>query len=205
MLSDAEFERIEADLLANSLQMKALHHELLDHLCCSVEDLMRSNKQLMFEEAYQIAKIKLCPSGPQQIENETIKLLYFQKTIKMNKKLYFFGFLASVLISLTFVFRQLHWPGANVVSLSACAALILGVVPTGIMVAYHSRDRFASLDKWRFVFGLLAAFLVGVGQFFKVMHWPTANMSFLLGMLFFTLGFVPILFYQLYKRAAQTA
>jgi len=56
-----------------------------------------------------------------------------------------------------------------------------------------------TMKKFVFMLGFLSAFLFTVGYFFKILHWPTANLNMIIGSSLFTLGFLPMYFYMLYK------
>jgi hypothetical protein len=51
------------------------------------------------------------------------------------------------------------------------------------------------------VFGFLAFFFIMTGLLFKLMHWPGANVSLVLGVMLLNVGFLPMFFYDRYKRS----
>lgn len=52
-----------------------------------------------------------------------------------------------------------------------------------------------------FLLGYIALFLSTSGAMFKVMHWPGANIMLVLGIVILNLGFLPMYFYDRYKRS----
>ncbi|KGO83452.1 hypothetical protein Q763_02480 [Flavobacterium beibuense F44-8] len=47
--------------------------------------------------------------------------------------------------------------------------------------------------------GLVSAIFICIGILFKVMHWPWASISLVVGFFFLIFGFLPLFFYQKYK------
>lgn len=51
------------------------------------------------------------------------------------------------------------------------------------------------------LFGFLALFCTFTGLLFKMMHWPGAGVSLVVGVLLLNVGFLPMFFYDRYKRS----
>ncbi|MEL0644581.1 hypothetical protein V6251_09325 [Olleya sp. Ti.3.14] len=58
------------------------------------------------------------------------------------------------------------------------------------------------MKKSVYVLGFLALFTLSTASLFKIMHWPYAGILIFLGFLLFNFGFLPTLFYKLYKKDA---
>ncbi len=56
-----------------------------------------------------------------------------------------------------------------------------------------------TMKKFVFILGFLSAFVFAVGYFFKILHWPTANINMTIGSALFSLGFVPMYFLLKYR------
>ena len=50
-----------------------------------------------------------------------------------------------------------------------------------------------------YVLGFLAFFTLSTGIMFEFFHWPFAAILMMLGFVMFNFGFLPTLFYKLYK------
>ncbi|MCH2194374.1 hypothetical protein [Kordia sp.] len=50
-----------------------------------------------------------------------------------------------------------------------------------------------------YVLGFLAFFTLSTGIMFEFFHWPFAAILMMLGFVLFNFGFLPTLFYKLYK------
>lgn len=52
-----------------------------------------------------------------------------------------------------------------------------------------------------YLLAYIAVFLCSTGLLFKMQHWPGASIMFVLGVVVLNLGFLPMYFYDRYKRA----
>ena len=59
------------------------------------------------------------------------------------------------------------------------------------------------MKKTMFVLGYIAAFLITTGMLFKTMHWPGANISLVSGIFLLNVGFLPLYFYDRYKKSIE--
>ncbi|MEQ3664067.1 MULTISPECIES: hypothetical protein [unclassified Olleya] len=58
------------------------------------------------------------------------------------------------------------------------------------------------MKKSVYVLGFLALFTLSTASLFKIMHWPYAGILIFVGFLLLNFGFLPTLFYKLYKKDA---
>lgn len=111
MLSDEHTHKIQAEIDKSRITIQSLKEDLLDHFCCFVEEEMKWGSS--FHEAYLKATKQICPNGFDEIQKETIFLLNSKKIMTMKKALYFIGLGSAMSMSLGFLFRILHMPGAD--------------------------------------------------------------------------------------------
>lgn len=64
-----------------------------------------------------------------------------------------------------------------------------------LLVSHKSNLRRQKLAN---LFGGLSSAAIVIGIAFKFMHWPGANLTFLIGCMVFAIAFLPIFFYQRY-------
>jgi len=60
-----------------------------------------------------------------------------------------------------------------------------------------------TMKKTMFVLGYIAAFLSTTGLLFKLQHWPGAAIMLTLGIALLNFGFLPMYFYDRFKRVAE--
>ncbi len=82
-LSDAQIQQIEEHLEANGLTYEPLQEELLDHVCCLVEEEMW-NEKATFEAALKKAMAAFEDFNFKQIQEQTLTI-YISKSISMKK------------------------------------------------------------------------------------------------------------------------
>lgn len=58
-----------------------------------------------------------------------------------------------------------------------------------------------TMQKSMYIMGYLVAFLATTGLLFKIMHWPGANIMLVLGIALLNFVFLPMYFYDRYKKA----
>jgi hypothetical protein len=197
LLSEKEYMQIE-QIVRSQIKDKKLFAELYDHLCCFVEDEIQSGAH--FETALENALRNLSPSGLGEIEKEIFDLLHSEKITAMKKSLVIFGFLATFTFFLAFLFRFLKWEGKEVISFTSLALIAFFVIPLVIGMMRRSFQTLTSSDKFRILSGCAGGFVACVGQMFKILAYPGANLLFLVGMLILTFAFLPVFFWQLYNR-----
>lgn len=177
---------------------KALFTDLLDHVCCCMEQEMSAGAD--FESAWKRACETVCPDGIADIEEELFFLLHFNKQLNMKRILFSSGFLSTFLVSTGILFRTLHWPGQNIILFSGFAALLVTMVVLFIY-SLRSMSSMSGSYKARIVLGTCSGLLVAVGSMFKILHYPGANILTFTGMLLLNIVFLPMFFYQLYRRS----
>lgn len=57
------------------------------------------------------------------------------------------------------------------------------------------------MKKTMYLIGFIATFLSSTGILFKTLHWPGANMMLVIGIVLINIGFLPLYFYDKYKRS----
>jgi hypothetical protein len=194
-LTETEVEYV-AQRISASISNQRLAMELIDHCCTRMEELI--SQDVSFDDSLNCALGELSPDGLHIIQKEW----NYQHNLKqspMKITLYLSGFFAAFFVLLGMLFKLLHWPGATMFLTLGDAMLIiamLGVLSSTI----RFRQSFSALTKTRIFGGAIGGLFVGVGSFFKFMWWPGANMLILLGVLTLLMVFLPLFFFELYKR-----
>ncbi len=195
-LRDDQFEQVSL-LVNRSVSMHSLRVQLLDHLCCHIEAQMDAG--ISFDSALKEAILQLSPEGLTAVEERTIFLLTFKKQLTMKKLLYFTGFLAALFTMSSMTFRTFHWPYGNVLMFFGNGFLLLSMICL-LVIAIRNYSSISSSARIRSLSGAIGGMIVATGSMFKFLHWPGANILFLLGAVVLICVFLPILFFQLYKN-----
>ena len=184
---------------AHHFKIKSLEDDLVDHICCVVESQLGKDKS--FEVLVKEAIADLAPNGLDELEHKTIFLLNAKRILLMKKLIYLSGFIGSVTLSLGLTFKILHWPyGYELFSIGIIILLLL-FVPLLVLDIFKVALSKSLTEKTKIILGTLAAITTGLAALFKIMHLQGAEVLLLLGTLLFTCGFLPFLFFTMYKKS----
>lgn len=197
-LSDDEVNQVSTWLHKEPLSNRMLAHELLDHICCTMEAHITQHTSL--EAAYRHAFGMVCPEGARQIEEETFFLLTINKQLNMKRVLFSTGFLSTFLLSFGFLFKMLHWPGATMI-LTAGLASVLVTLGALILNTGFTLRSLNTPTRVRTITGLFCGLLLVTGSMFKILHYPGASVMILVGLVLLNFIFLPMFFYQLYRKS----
>ena len=188
-LSDNQIDTIHDLLLGRGITLDSLRFDLLDHVCCMVEEKKETgvNFQLALKDSIQ----QFGEDGLHKTQEATLSLLN-SKSIIMKKISAVLGIISSVLACAGGLFKIMHWPGANVLLLSGIVGIVFLYLPMLIIVKFRETE--STLLKFSYVAGLFGAMVNGLGALFKLMHFPGANFLIITSLLIIGLIFMPIYF-----------
>ncbi len=186
-LSIDNLNLIISDVKKQEISFSHLADELIDHLCCDVEDEMLNG--LDFSEAYRRVKQKLGKRRLKEIQEETLYAVD-TKYRRMKNTMKISGIAGTVLLGFAALFKIQHWPGAGIMLTLGALALAFVFLPSSLRVLWketHNRNRL-----FLFISAFIAGFFFVIGTIFKIQHWSGAGILLLLA---FTgaLMFVPTL------------
>src|SRR6266540_2195145 len=110
-LTHKHLELITADVSRADISYSHLKYDLIDHICCDLENEMGHG--LPFEKAYEMVKKRIGLRGLQQIQEDTLSLIDKKYRI-MKNTMKIFGVVSTILMSFGALFKIEHWPGAGV-------------------------------------------------------------------------------------------
>lgn len=183
-------------VLESGISRSVMKENIIDHLCCSVECALSKGEN--FESALHKSLKALAPNGLKEIEFETIILLY-PKIIIMKKLTYISGLLFSMMASVGYIFRILHLPGASELTILGFGGLTAVFAPLLIIIRHKAwKSRFDGARE-----GLLIASIIfiTVGFCLRIMQLPGSDNTLLLGLISFTVGFLPMAFLKMYRES----
>lgn len=195
-LDSRHIRQIEEDVENARITINNLSQELVDHICCEVEDLM--SKGRTFDEAYALIKEQTGIKVLQQIQENTLYLTDKKyKTMKTTMKIT--GNVSLALIAIGTAFKIMHWPGASITLILGFFTLCFIFFPAAIYLNYNYRkeQKKPLLNISIGVGGV--TFMAGV--LFKLMHWPGAALLLFAGWTIILGIFLPILLLVKLKEA----
>jgi hypothetical protein len=198
-LSSDQIEEIRYKVEQSGIRIVSLRDDVLDHLCCVIEFELKTAAS--FREALDKAIKELAPEGLAQLEHETVYLLNSKKIIRMKKSIYFIGFVGAVSLAVGTVFKWLHMPGADQLSMVGFLLLLVIFVPLAAIDRFKVNLSRAIWERLRIIFGALAAFTGGLAGIFKIYHLQGFDLLFFTSVISFIAGFLPLLFFTMYKKS----
>jgi hypothetical protein len=196
LLQDEHIDTISRKLKDGGIVDARLHADLLDHICCFIEEQGREDFDMLLIQAIHL----LAPNGLNEIEEERYFLFHFHKQLTMKRILFFCGFATTFLFTTGFTFKLMHWPAAIIFLIGSYLALILTTALIASNAVRNARSHSLAFNV-RIFTGVLAAFLIAVGSIFKLLHYPSANIQFVSGVFLLNFVFLPLFFYQLYNQS----
>jgi uncharacterized membrane protein len=181
-------DQIARDIRNQEITFSHLPEDLIDHVCCDVENEMQNG--LNFTEAYLKVKQKMGPRRLKEIQEETLyavdtKYRYMKNTMKIS------GVAGTILLGFGSMFKIQHFPGGSILLTLGAAILALVFLPSALGVLWketHNRNR---------LFLFISAFFAGIffisGALLKIQHWPAAGWFLSLAVISCILFFIPAL------------
>lgn len=197
-LSEAETEDVYARILQEGIADGQLALELLDHICCHMEIALTSGADI--DTAYTQAITAVCPEGYRAIEEEVSFLLTYHKHVHMKRLLFALGFASTFLLSFGFLFKLMYWPGAHTMLLGGLAFLLLTLTSLAVFT-FRVMGSLPAAHQLRMTAGLASGLLIVAGSICKIQHYPGAAVLLVSGMVLLNLLFLPLFFYQLYRKS----
>jgi hypothetical protein len=189
-LSDQQIDFILDDISARGVEMESLQQNLLDHVCCIIEQNLEANGD--FESFYKKTIKTFYKDALWEIEEETLLLLTYKNYYAMKKVMITSGSFSAAAMIFGILFKFMHWPGAS-------ALIILGIGTSSLiflplLFILKSKDKHQTKDKIILGLGILAGILLSLSILFKVMHWPYVMILGYASVILIGLVLLPIFF-----------
>jgi hypothetical protein len=196
LLAKDHISLIESDVENARITLSNLSDELVDHICCEVEQMMYNGKS--FEEAYSILKDQTGIKVLQQIQENTLYLID-KKYRLMKTTMKITGNVSLALLALGTLFKIFHWPGAGPMLVVGFALLCFFFFPAAVYT--NNKEGGSKGNPSLNGSILIGGILLMMGILFKVMHWPWAGPLLVLGWFLILFVFLPVLLYIKIKEA----
>jgi hypothetical protein len=197
-LSEEQVEYIRSRVKHGGIGITALQDDVLDHLCCVVE--LKMEEDIPFDVALTKAIQEFAPEGLAEIEQETLLLLN-AKLMNMKKIMYGIGFASTSGMSMGVTFKLLHMPGGDQLVTYGFLTFALIFLPLAVINHFKVNLQAPWTDRARIILGILSALATGMAVVFKLFHLQWADVLLLTGAGLFSFGFLPFLFFMMYKRS----
>jgi hypothetical protein len=187
-LSFQNIEDISLDIRRQEITFSHLADELIDHICCDVENEMGNG--LDFKEAYNKVKQRMGPRRIKEIQEETLYAVD-SKYRKMKNTMKISGIAGTIMFGFATLFKIQHWPMGGVMMVLGAVVLAFIFMPSALVVLWketHNKNRM-----FLFISGFMTGMFFIFGTLFKIQHWPVAGIILSLSVLFAIFLFIPSL------------
>lgn len=165
-----DIDRIAGEVRSQEIIFPHLADELIDHICCDVEQEMDNG--LTFNEAYARVRQKIGKRRLKEIQEETLYATDSKYRI-MKTTMKFSAVAGTILFGVAAMFKIQHWPGAGIMLTLGALILTFLFMPSALVVLRketRSRKRLVL-----FISAFLSAGLFITGILFKIQHWNGAG------------------------------
>jgi hypothetical protein len=193
---DAKIGRIRSDLAKQGLTFESLQDDILDHVCCMVEEQMIAGYD--FESSYDRVMSSIGGDVLGSLQHETL-LLLDKKFQRMKSFTYGIGLAGAGLTIIGALFKTFHWPGAGILLVLGFILVAAVFLPLYFILSYREQA-----EKPAIIYpliGYLTIAVVLVGTIFKIQHWPGANILLQSGIVIILIAFLPLFLVRLFKRS----
>ncbi|MBI9053070.1 MAG: hypothetical protein JEY96_04600 [Bacteroidales bacterium] len=198
-LSLDQLRIVERDVQDEGISYSHLEYDLLDHVCCDIEDRMHSG--ISFNDAYQAVKREIGLQGLRRVQQET--LLLINKNYRMMKRsMKTLGTIALAGISIAALAKLMHWPYASILIVLSTFTVSTIFFPAALYVWY--KEVFQKKNGFIVILAFFGGFTFMYGTLFKLMHWPLANILLAIGELLTILTIIIGGISYLISRRSQT-
>jgi hypothetical protein len=196
-LTEQQIDYILNDIRARGVKMEELQQNLLDHVCCIIEQNLEVNGD--FEHFYATAIKTFYKKELREIEEETILLLTFKNYYKMKKAMIISGTFSAATFIIGSFFKVMHWPGAAVLLFSGIVTFCFLFLP--LMLTLKMKETNKLREKLVLTTGTIIGILYCMSALFLVQHWPGARIMWFSTLILTFFGFIPLYFFTGIRHA----
>ncbi len=195
---DDNYERIKADLVSRGLTYERLIDDMLDHVCCMVEEQMVEGED--FESSYNQVLDSIGEKRLPEIQHQTL-LNLDKKFQRMKNFTYIFGLSSAILTILGSFFKRMHWPGAGIMITVGMVLIVFVFLPLYFIT--NHREQVERKNPVYAIVGYLTIALLLAGATFKIQHWPGAGYLLYSSIGFILIGFIPLYVVNVFQRSGK--
>lgn len=195
---DDNYDRIRSDLVRLGLTYDRLIDDMLDHVCCMVEECMCQGSD--FESSYHQVLDSIGEKRLSEIQHQTL-LNLDKKFQRMKNFTYLFGLSSAIITILGSLAKRMHWPGAGVLITVGMMLIVFVFLPLYFIT--NHREQPEKKNPVYAIVGYLTIALLLAAATFKIMHWPGAGWLIYGSIGFLLLGFMPLYVVNVFQKSGQ--
>lgn len=187
-LTDEQIGFIADEIARRGIFRDDLLHNILDHVCCMLEEELRDETE--FKSCYELIIRKFYKDRLSELEEETDFLLTYKNYYTMKKVMIYSGVFATLMMGTGIISKFLHLPGAAAEIVLGTFAFCFVFLP--LMLTLRIREKSTVKDKILITLAVCTGILISLAIVFKIMWWPGANMMGLSAVAVLVLLFLPV-------------
>lgn len=195
-LSDEQIDYILSDIRRNGVETEDLQFNLLDHICCIIEQNLEATGD--FEDFYRQTIKQFYKTELREIEEETTLLLTFKNYYAMKKTMIASGAFSAITFVLGSFFKAMYWPGASVLLVLGIGSFSLVFLP--LLFLLKTKETSGQRDKVLLFVGTITSILYSLSVLFQVQHWNGAKMMWLATLAISAFILIPMFFWGGIRR-----
>lgn len=196
-LNDEQVTYILNDIRRNGIEMEDLQLNLLDHICCIIEQGLEDDGD--FKRYYHEVIKQFYQTELHEIEKETILLLTFKNYYLMKKIMIVSGGISTCAFLLGSFLKVAHAPGAVVMLFLGAILFSLLFLPTLLFIKTKEAGNLA--EKAVMITGILSGMCYVLSLLFILNHWVggiTLHLAALASLVFI---FIPVYYFTGIRKA----
>ena len=130
-------------------------------------------------------------------------MLNTKKIITMKKIMYLIGLLASMSMTLGWLFKYLNWKGGGDMLTYGMICFLLLFLPMLAINSYKMTLGKALSEKLKIILGFTGAILAGLGIILRTSGMQYGSLLVVTGTLIIAFGFLPFLFFRMYRKSIE--
>lgn len=195
-LTDEQIDHILDDIASKGIVTEDLQNNLLDHVCCILEETLLPGDDFAFH--YQNTIRRFYKNELKELEDETAYLLTFKNYYAMKKTMLLSGIVSASVFALGAFFKLMYWPGAGIMITLAIVVFALLFLPLVFII--KAKEVNTGLERLTVFLGTLLAIMFSLDILFTLQHWPNATAMWFATILLSTFIFIPIYFLSGIRR-----
>ncbi|CAN5777777.1 hypothetical protein BH11BAC7_BH11BAC7_32050 [soil metagenome] len=191
VLNEQQVSFILYDIKRKGIELEELQLNLLDHICCIIENEMQADQD--FGEFYHAIIPRFFKRDLLEIQQETDLLLTFKHYYAMKKVMIGSGILSAITFIAGTFFKFMHLPGASPLLVIAVVSFSLIFLP--LVFLLKAKEVKARREKITLSIAASFAILISLSILFKIMLWPGANILSVIALSILFFVFLPVYFF----------
>jgi len=119
----------------------------------------------------------------------------------MKKLTYSIGLIGSISLTIGVTFKLLQSPKGNEFFIIGFLMLLMIFIPLLVLEKFKIVGSDVFPDRLKLILGIIASLSAGLSGLFKTLHLQGADLLLIVGACIFTVGFLPLFFYSMYKKS----